>query len=414
MKRFLSLRGMVRLFFCALSAMACQVVSPATAPASIPPTVAPTSTSPSIAPTRLMPSVTAPAEAFVTPTPTGEAETRIERIGLPLVGQLYHAVYPGGVTGEEDDLTLDDLRSYEQAVGKPAAWVYFSHNWYRDRRFPLAAAAWIREAGSVPYIRLMLRSDSVQDDAEPVFTLQRIIDGDFDDDLRAWASAAGDFGTPLIAEFGTEVNGEWFSWNGVWNGGGELDGYGDPNEPDGPERFRDAYRHIIALARAQGAQNITWVFHANGGDAPDEDWNCLENYYPGDEWVDWIGVSVYGAQTPLEDEWPSFREQMDAVYPRLAALSPGKPILLLEFGAAARNPRGDQAEWAEAALSDLISGRWPRVVGFSWWNEFWQNDDNPKHDTTMRVQDNPQLAAVFRRWVGENAEVLGRAVFVGR
>jgi hypothetical protein len=51
--------------------------------------------------------------------------------------------------------------------------------------------------------------------------------------------------------------------------------------------------------------------------------------------------------------------------------------------------------WAQAALDNLFANRWPRVRGFSWWNEYWQNDDNPAHDTTMRVQDIPALAAVF-------------------
>lgn len=73
----------------------------------------------------------------------------------------------------------------------------------------------------------MLRSDAAQNHAEPTFTLDRIVNGDFDDDLRVWARAARDFGSPLIAEFGTEVNGEWFPWNGVWNGGSVADGYGE-------------------------------------------------------------------------------------------------------------------------------------------------------------------------------------------
>jgi putative cell wall-binding protein len=335
-------------------------------------------------------------------------------VGVPPAGQLYHAVYPGAFTGAEDDITLGDLRSYEESAGKTAAWVYFSHNWYRDRRFPTQTAEWIRDAGSVPYIRLMMRSDTVQGHAEPTFTLDRIVGGEFDDDLRAWARAARDFGTPLMAEYGTEVNGEWFPWNGVWNGAGVTDGYGDPSVPDGPERFRDAYRHIIRIARDEGARNVLWVFHANNRDIPDETWNRLENYYPGDEWIDWIGLSVYGAQTPMEGEWPEFRPMMDAVYPRLVALAPGKPIVLAEFGAAARNPLGDQAVWAEAALTDLTSRRWPRVIGMSWWNEWWQNDDDPAHDTTMRVQDDPALADVFQRLVGDNGSVLGRAVFVER
>jgi hypothetical protein len=99
---------------------------------------------------------------------------------------------------------------------------------------------------------------------------------------------------------------------------------------------------------------------------------------------------------------------MDAVAPRLAALAPGKPVLLLEFGVTRGNPRGDQAAWAERALADLVQGRWPQVIGFSWWNETWQNDDDPAHDTSMRLQDSPALAAVFRRWVGSRGNVLGR------
>src|SRR5262249_12249148 len=251
----------------------------------------------------------------------------------------------------------------------------------------------------IPYIRLMLRSDAVENHAEPTFTLARITQGDFDADLHAWGKAAYEFGTPLLAEFGTEVNGEWFPWNGIWNGKGTLKGYGDPKLPDGPERFRDAYRHIIQIVRDERATNVLWVFHANNRNMPDEAWNQFELYYPGDEWIDWIGVSVYGAATPMEEDWPLFHDLMDEVYPRLAKLSPDKPLLLLEFGAADHNSHGDQAQWAEQALTDLVAARWPRLIGFSWWNEAWANDDDPNHNTSLRVQDNPKLAAVFRNLV---------------
>jgi endo-alpha-1,4-polygalactosaminidase (GH114 family) len=331
-------------------------------------------------------------------------------IPVPSTGKLYHAAFPGGVTdwGEEDDITLADLQWYEGHVGKTTVWVYFSHNWFRGPSFPLTTTTWIRDASSLPFIRLMMRSSAAQNQAEPTFTLERIINGDFDPDLRAWARAARDLRSPLIVEYGTEVNGEWFSWNGIWNGAGTLDGYGDPTEFDGPERFRDAYRHIIQLARDEGASNITWVFHVDSDDVPDEEWNRLEHYYPGDEWIDWLGVSVYGAGTPLDTDCASLRDGMDAVYPRLAALSANKPLVLLEFGVTANNPLCDQATWAEAALTDMIGLRWPRLIGFSWWNEKWENDDDPSHDTNMRVQDNPALAGVFQNLVGTDPNVLGR------
>jgi hypothetical protein len=311
------------------------------------------------------------------------------------------------VTGEEDDLTLADVTAYENAAGKTAAWVYFSHNWYHGRAFPVRTAKWIRNHGSVPYIRLMLRSDPEQGHADPVYSLDRIINGTFDNDLHAWCAGARNFRTRLIAEYGVEVNGEWFPWNGRWNGGGTMTGYGDPNQPDGPERFRDAYRHIIQTCRDEGAENVTWVFHVNDGDWPDVNWNRLENYYPGDTYIDWLAISSYGAQTPLDNWWPIFRVSMDDVYPRVASLSATKPIIVAEFGVTNNNPLGSQSQWANAALMNITNFRWPRVIAFSWWNEWWQNDNNPAHDTNMRVQDNPLLAQVFKNLVGNNSIVLG-------
>jgi len=46
------------------------------------------------------------------------------------------------------------------------------------------------------------------------------------------------------------------------------------------------------------------------------------------------------------------------------SVKPDKPIVVLEFGAAAHNPLGDQAAWARSALTDIISFRWPRLTGF--------------------------------------------------
>lgn len=328
-------------------------------------------------------------------------------IPLPPAGKLYHGVFPGGLTGEEDDMTVADVQAYENAAGKHVAWVYFSHNWYYGRAFPTKTAMWIRAHGSVPYVRLMLRSDPEQGHADPVYSLSRILSGAFDDDLRAWCAGARNFGTRLIAEYGVEVNGEWFPWNGKWNGAGTKNGYGNPNQFDGPERFRDTYRRIIQTCRDEGANNITWVFHANDGDWPQVNWNRLENYYPGDAYIDWLAISSYGAQTPLDTWWPIFRESMDAVYPRVASLSATKPIIVAEFGVTARNPLGNQSRWARDALLDITSLRWPRLIGFSWWNEWWQNDNNPAHDTNMRVQDNPSLAQVFLNFVGNKPIVLG-------
>lgn len=394
-------------FFIIAILTACQTLPLASAPA---PRQTPTQAA---IPSQKTIAISATKNYNTTPTVAvspAAAINNILRVAPPPAGKLYHGVYPGGITGEEDDLTLNDLQVYEQAAGKTAAWVFFSHNWYHGRQFPLATAEWIRQAGSIPYIRLMLRSEAGREGADPLYTLAALLNGDFDQDLHTWMQAARDFGSPLIAEYGVEMNGEWFPWNGKWNGGGETAAYGDPAFPDGPERFRDAYRRIIHIARQEGAFNILWVFHVNNHDYPEQDWNSLENYYPGSQWIDWLATSVYGAQTPQETEWNDFRSMMDEIYQRLAALDPNKPIILAEFGVADKNPLGSQEDWAQAALSDITTLRWSRLIGFSWWNEWWQNDENPAHDTHMRLQDNPALAQVFRDQVGANTDVLGRVI----
>jgi hypothetical protein len=323
----------------------------------------------------------------VTSCASSEAES--QTIALPPDGGYYHGVYPGGKTGMEDDITPADVTSYEETVGHKVAWVYFSNNWYQGEVFPVETATWIRERGSIPFIRLMLRSSADNPTPDPYYTLDAVLAGSLDAQLGAWGQAAAAFGSPLIVEWGTEMNGYWFAWNASWNG---LE--------TGAEKFRRAYRHIVEIMRAQGASNITWVFHVNADDDPIEPWNTFENYYPGDDVVDWLGVSAYSAQSPQDDYWTNFSEQLDAVMPRLTALA-DKPVFVLEFGAAKNNPLGDQAQWADEALAALLSNRWPEIKGFSWWNERWQNDDNPANDTIMRVQDNPALAEVFRKRLAE-------------
>lgn len=241
---------------------------------------------------------------------------------------VYHGAFPD-FGGEESLVTEQRIFDFEALAAKKIAWAYFSDNWLDNVSFPYDEVTTIHTAGRVPFIRMMARSDFEEAGSDPVYTMQNIINGDFDVQLKAWATEAGNIGYPLLVEFGTEVNGNWFPWNGEHNGAGIKDQYGDPTLADGPERFRDAYRHIIDIFKAQSVSNVTWFFHVDAHSEPNVAWNSIENYYPGDDYIDWLGVSVYGPQLPTED-FESFTEILDGVYPKLTALS-DKPIAVLEF-----------------------------------------------------------------------------------
>jgi len=322
------------------------------------------------------------------------------QIAVPPAGKLYHGLYWGGVgTDEHDptehDVTLNDVARYEQAVGKQAAWIYFANNWFESRKFPAATCSWIRDLQKIPYIRLMLRSDVDQKHSEKTFSLQKIIAGEFDDDLRAWARDAKSFGSPILIEWGTEPNGDWFSWNGKWNGGSRQ----------GPARYIAAYRHIVDLMRAEGADNLQWVWHVNWFDEPEKKWNRFENYFPGENYCDWVGLSAYGPTTPMTtDGTESFAFKMREAYPRLVKIAPGKPIIIAEFGCDLHNRRINAGDWAKAALEELFSNRWPGVIGFCWWNEGWQNDNHKKHDTDMIILHDADLTRVFHDELAKHAD----------
>jgi len=241
---------------------------------------------------------------------------------------IYHSAFPD-FGGTEDKVTEQKIIEFEELVNKEIVWAYFSNNWYEKIRFPDTEVNTIHNTGKIPFIRIMPRSNFNEGGPDPSYTMQRIIDGDFDDDLNQWAIKAKQFDFPLLVEFGTEVNGNWFPWNGQYNGAGELTNYGDSNLADGPERFKDAYRHIIDICRNNNVSNITWFFHVDAYCEPNTTWNNIENYYPGDRYIDWLGVSIYGPQEKSEN-YQEFSDILNDIYPTLVCLS-DKPIAILEF-----------------------------------------------------------------------------------
>lgn len=219
--------------------------------------------------------------------------------------------------------------------------------------------------------------------------LKAIIDGKQDDYLREFARDARTFGQPILLRWGHEMNGDWYLWSGTRNGGATPDKYGDPLKPDGPELFVDAYRHIHAVFEEEKANNVLWVWCPNVlmegklGEA----WNEFGNYYPGDEYVDWLCVDGYNwGASQSWSKWQTFDQIYAPSYARLQELSPKKPIILGEFASSEKG--GDKAAWVQDSFQKIISA-YPQIRAAVWFNINKEND--------WRMNSSPEVFEAFKK-----------------
>ena len=315
----------------------------------------------------------------------------------PTMGSCYVGVFPGW--GEfEDAVNAGALREFEELSGKSVAISPFSNFW-GENYVSSRQLDEIEEYGAVPLLRMMPWGEPYwKPGYQPDYALGRIIDGHFDGFLSAWADEIIRFRKPVMVTFGCEMNGDWFPWSGVFQGKGATDEFGDPTEADGPERYIAAYRHIIELFRKRGVENVAWLFQPNSSSHPEEDWNSISAYYPGDEYIDWIGVSLYGAQF-IHESWNSFEVLMDPVYEELTSLFPNKPLMLAEWGVGEYPEKGDKATWYREALSKL-QNKYVRFEIAIVYHERWQNHDGTWSD--LRVDSSIEALDAYKQGIGSS------------
>ena len=138
---------------------------------------------------------------------------------------------------------------------------------------------------------------------------------------------------------------------------------------------------------------MTWFFHVNGGSSPNEEWNSMKSYYPGDDYIDWIGVSIYGPQRP-GDQWISFEQSLDNAIMELSHVSLNKPLAVLEFGAIETSDVNSKAAWIKDALNYITSDKYPRIKAISYWHSNWNNDD--ESNSNMRIDSSPESLQAYK------------------
>lgn len=172
-------------------------------------------------------------------------------------------------------------------------------------------------------------------------TLADIAAGKSDAYIKKYASAVRKLNLPVVIDFADEFNGNWEKWGTKYVT---------------PAQYVAAWRHIHDTFVDVGATNVIWVWSPNIIN-PVKDVK-LQPYYPGDAYVDWIGLIGYftlGADNAFSSVFGPTRDQIRTFTK--------KPMLVLETAAM-------PGERRRADVRNLFSGveADDRMLGFVWFD----------------------------------------------
>jgi beta-mannanase len=172
------------------------------------------------------------------------------------------------------------------------------------------------------------------------------------------------------------MNGNWYPWASGVNGNTSAS-------------FIAMWRHVHDIFAKEGASNVRWIWSPNvdfAGATP------LESLYPGDAYVDWVGLDGYNwgmvnGWTP----WHSFTDLFGASYARITRLT-NKPVIIGEMSSVESGaPAGQsKATWISSALGVELPNNFPRVRAFVWF------DQNNGGQRDWRIDSSPDSLAAFR------------------
>jgi endoglucanase len=271
-------------------------------------------------------------------------------VELPTGAARAQALLSGQVASQPAAPTVAamDLPPRRVTVGAYDPWLALTQlplgleHWYVHQDEPELFAGALTHARNRRTVMVTVEPFPASGQTTPVLTA--ILTGEKDAEIRrlAWVTRAAEPQVVLL-RWGHEME--------------LIDLY--PWSTDRPASYRAAYRRVVQIFREEGATNVRWVWSPAGNSG-------AEAYYPGDEVVDYVGLTILG-----DAEWDrlfghpprSFAALIGPKY-RLGVTF-GKPIVIAELGVS--GPPERQRAWMAAAGEALDT--YPQIRAVSYFND---------------------------------------------
>lgn len=236
-----------------------------------------------------------------------------------------------GVNIERED-NAKNPAMFNDLIGKKHA-MYFMYRRYGES-FPYRFADDLKKNGAA--LQIAWEPDSLNDVQD-------------DEYLAEFGTGIKKSGIPVFIRFASEMNGSWVPYTG------------------NPTLYKQKFR-LVSSRLKELAPNAVMVWSPNS--MPEKP---IDDYYPGKEYVDWVGVNFYAVMYNDADraraaDWKYPTDSIDYVYNKY---SPNHPIMISEWAASHRSniDANDRAEFAEQKIREFfrtVPVKYPRLKCASW------------------------------------------------
>ncbi|MFC1479936.1 glycoside hydrolase family 26 protein [Candidatus Omnitrophota bacterium] len=223
-----------------------------------------------------------------------------------------------------------DIMDFKRDYGKKPYFVMIFVDW--DNYPDLGSIKAILEEESGPLITW----EPWEAASKRAVDYDKLLQGGYDKYITDFARLIKSFKVEIFLRFAHEMNGNWYPWSG---------------SKIGVDKYKDIYKHVKDIFDEVGVENVEWVFSVNWEDVPPIKANNFLNYYPGDAYVDYVGIDGYNwGNTQSWSRWITFRDLFYKTYDKIREVLK-KPVLISEFSSASSG--GDKSEWIRNAMQDM-------------------------------------------------------------
>ncbi len=151
----------------------------------------------------------------------------------------------------------------------------------------------------------------------PMYDISR---GRLDKQFRDLAKSIKEYSKPVLFRLNNEMNTDWTSYSGIQT---LLD----------PDIFINTWRRLYDIFREEGVDNCIFIFNPFTPTCPYSNWGETLNYFPGEDYVQMIGLTYY--QMNNDETYENFAQMYKRVYEDNTPYFDNYPAIIGEFACGA-------------------------------------------------------------------------------